>query len=119
MFQKRIKLVAKADFEAVREDITEGVVGFPLVPGLSAQTKITLTQVEPKGEFSEHRDEYHHVLYFISGNGVGWLDKEVTVTLMSTGSALVQGAKDEGDALFIYKQVLTQASDSDDTDEWT
>ncbi len=47
------------------------------------------------------------------------LDEEVTVTLMSTGSALVQGAKDEEEALFVYKQFLTQASNSDDTDEWT
>ncbi|MFO7835192.1 MAG: cupin domain-containing protein [Candidatus Thorarchaeota archaeon] len=74
MFQKLIKEVNKGDFTVVREEITEGIVGFPLVSGLASGTKITLTQVEPKGEFSEHRDDYHHVLYFISGNGVGWLD---------------------------------------------
>lgn len=74
VFQKRIKLVTKADFKVVREEFTEGVVGFPLAPGLSSGTKITLTRVKPQGEFSEHRDDYYHVLYFISGNGVGWLD---------------------------------------------
>jgi len=74
MLQKRIKLIAKSDFEVVRDEITEGVFGFPLVPALSSGTKITLTRVKPQGEFSEHRDDYYHVLYFISGNGVGWLD---------------------------------------------
>lgn len=76
MFQKRIKLVTKTDFEIVRDEITEGVVGFPLVPALSSGLKITLTKVDPQGEFSEHRDDYHHVLYFISGNGVGWVEGE-------------------------------------------
>ncbi|MBD3158515.1 MAG: cupin domain-containing protein [Candidatus Lokiarchaeota archaeon] len=76
MFQKEIELVTKTDFEVVRDEITEGVVGFPLVTAFSSGTKVTLTRVKPQGEFSEHRDDYHHVLYFISGNGVGWLEDE-------------------------------------------
>ncbi len=76
MVQIRIKDLVDEDLQTVREDITSGVHGLPIVPMLNSGVKVTLTRVKPGGEFPLHKDEYHHVLYFISGRGVGWLENE-------------------------------------------
>jgi mannose-6-phosphate isomerase-like protein (cupin superfamily) len=51
----------------VRPAITEGVFGRTL---MSDGTKIVLTRVAPGGKFSNHRDNYDHLFYFLSGQGI-------------------------------------------------
>lgn len=41
-----------------------------LIPKDWSNVKILLTKVEPKGIFPLHIDDYHHVFYFIEGEGV-------------------------------------------------
>ncbi|TFG03582.1 cupin domain-containing protein [Candidatus Thorarchaeota archaeon] len=76
MFEKRIEDLPEMDFRGIREDVASKVFGCTLVPTMASGIKITLTRVEPQGEFSTHKDQYHHVLYFLSGHGVGWLDSD-------------------------------------------
>ncbi len=76
MFQRRIYDIADEDFASVREDLTRSVYGLPLAPNLESGTRITLTTVHPNGEFFSHKDEYHHVFYFIDGKGIGWIGDE-------------------------------------------
>jgi mannose-6-phosphate isomerase-like protein (cupin superfamily) len=60
-------------WEKIRPDITAGVLGSRLIPkGVDVQA-VTLTRVEPRGEFSIHADKYHHVFLFLEGHGEGWL----------------------------------------------
>ena len=74
--KNRIFDISDLDFAAVRKDLTNGVYGSSLISNELSTTKVTLTKVEPNGEFSTHIDDYHHVLYFIKGDGVGWLGDE-------------------------------------------
>jgi mannose-6-phosphate isomerase-like protein (cupin superfamily) len=74
--EHRIYDIEEQDFAVTRRSLAEGVSGLSLIPRELANFKLTLTKVEPGGKFSTHRDEYHHVLYFISGIGIGWLEEE-------------------------------------------
>jgi len=65
----RVYQIEYNKLEVVREDITKGIAGFSLIPSGMKATKVVLTTVEPYGEFSLHQDQYHHILYFISGTG--------------------------------------------------
>ena len=47
-----------------------------LLPIDWSKVKILLTKVEPGGEFPEHIDNYHHVMYFIKGEGKAILDRK-------------------------------------------
>ena len=72
----RIRDITDQEFVATRKDLTKGVYGLPLVSKDLSITKVTLTKVTPNGEFSTHIDEYHHIFYFIKGQGVGQLGNE-------------------------------------------
>ena len=55
------------EWQPVRPDVTRGVEGKTLLAG---EVKIVITRVIPGGGFLEHRDEYGHLFYFFSGEGM-------------------------------------------------
>jgi quercetin dioxygenase-like cupin family protein len=57
----------------VRPEITNGIVGKSLLDG---KIKTVLTRVEPGGKFKVHSDKYSHLFYFISGEGLVWVQKQ-------------------------------------------
>jgi len=59
--------VTSLEWQPVRPDVAESVFGKTL---LADGVKIVLTRVEPGGKFSVHRDDYDHLFYFFSGQGV-------------------------------------------------
>jgi quercetin dioxygenase-like cupin family protein len=63
-------------WESTRPDITIGVLGSRVIPKGADVHSVTLTRVEPKGEFSIHADDYNHVFLFLKGKGEGWLGDE-------------------------------------------
>ena len=76
MFQSCIYDLSEASFHPTRKDIAEHVAGVNLIPDGLSDVKIAITQVESGGEFPQHKDPYHHIFYFISGTGIGWVGKE-------------------------------------------
>ncbi|MGE5265299.1 MAG: cupin domain-containing protein [Acidobacteriota bacterium] len=54
------------EWRPVRPEITQGVFGRTL---LGENVKTVLTRVAPGGKFRLHRDKYHHLFYFLSGEG--------------------------------------------------
>ncbi|UCE11511.1 MAG: cupin domain-containing protein [Candidatus Thorarchaeota archaeon] len=74
--RKRVYDVEERDLKATRPSHTEGIMGVPLIPEGVTKVTVTLTQVAPGGKFTSHRDDYHHVFYFISGHGKGWIGDE-------------------------------------------
>jgi quercetin dioxygenase-like cupin family protein len=74
--ERRVYDIEKQDFAVTRRSLAEGISGLSLIPTNLTNIKLTLTKVEPGGKFSLHKDEYHHVLYFLSGTGIGWLEEE-------------------------------------------
>ena len=60
----------------IREDVTSLVYGKSIIPEDWSNVKISITKVDPKGEFSNHIDSYHHVFYFIKGKGIGYINDE-------------------------------------------
>ena len=71
-----IKNLDDLDWKETRSDITTRVYGKSLLPKDWTKVKMTITKVEPGGKFPIHKDNYHHVFYFISGSGKGILEKE-------------------------------------------
>ncbi len=61
--------IEDAAWTPVREDLTEGIAGIRLVPDHESGMTVTVTKVQVGGNFSAHRDPYHHVLYFLQGRG--------------------------------------------------
>jgi quercetin dioxygenase-like cupin family protein len=57
----------------LRPDVTTKIFGAPLVSGDKGSSAVTLTKVEPGGEFVPHKDSYGHILYFAQGTGEGRL----------------------------------------------
>ncbi len=55
------------EWQAVRPELTRGVYGRTLYDD---GVKVVLTRVAPGGIFRTHRDDYGHVFYFLSGEGV-------------------------------------------------
>jgi quercetin dioxygenase-like cupin family protein len=76
MIKKFIGIVEEHDFTPVRKSVTSGVLGRSLIPDGVSNVKVTLTRVSPKGKFSLHRDDYHHVIYVIKGEGEVNLEDE-------------------------------------------
>ena len=65
--------VAALEWQPVRPDVARGVEGKTLLAG---EVKIVLTRVMPGGGFSEHRDDYGHLFYFLDGKGVVHVGEE-------------------------------------------
>ncbi len=57
----------------VRPEIASGIAGKSL---LNEKVKAVLTRVEPGGKFRVHSDKYSHLFYFLSGEGLVWVNKE-------------------------------------------
>ena len=60
-------------WQPVRPGLAQGVEGKTL---LSDGIKVVLTRVAPGGRFTHHRDDYGHLFYFITGQGLVSLDEE-------------------------------------------
>lgn len=54
----------------MRPELTQGIAGASLLAGAHLVISLTVTRVEPGGEFKAHQDSYHHLLYFFKGEGV-------------------------------------------------
>jgi len=65
--------VTELEWQPVRPDAAHGVYGKTL---LADGVKIVLTRVAPGGGFSLHRDDYGHLLYFLSGEGTVWVGED-------------------------------------------
>jgi mannose-6-phosphate isomerase-like protein (cupin superfamily) len=74
--QVRIYDLYLKDWSRIREDLTEQVYGKSLIPKDWSNVAISLTKVEPNGEFRNHIDSYHHVFYFMKGTGTGYINNE-------------------------------------------
>jgi mannose-6-phosphate isomerase-like protein (cupin superfamily) len=60
-------------WQLVRPNLAHDVEGKTLVAdGL----KVILARVAPGGRFTHHRDDYGHLFYFLSGQGLVWLGEE-------------------------------------------
>jgi quercetin dioxygenase-like cupin family protein len=64
--------VTELEWQPVRPDAAHGVYGKTL---LVDGVKIVLTRVAPGGGFSMHRDDYGHLFYFLSGEGLVWVEE--------------------------------------------
>ena len=73
MIQTRIYELGEKEWTITRQDLTKRIFGKSLIPEEWTQVKLVLTKVEPGGEFSLHKDSYHHVfsqyciLHFFAG----------------------------------------------------
>ena len=65
--------VAALEWQPIRPDVARGVFGKTLLAG---EVKIVLTRVAPGGRFDLHRDDYAHLFYFLSGQGIVWVDDQ-------------------------------------------
>jgi len=74
--QVRIYDLQLKDWSRIREDLTEQVYGKSLIPKDWSKVTISLTKVEPNGEFRSHIDSYHHIFYFMKGIGTGYINNE-------------------------------------------
>ena len=73
MKQKFIMDWSELVWEPTRPDIASQVLGSGLVAKEADILSVTITRVEPNGEFSIHADNHHHVFLFLEGYGEGWL----------------------------------------------
>ncbi|MHA1244443.1 MAG: cupin domain-containing protein [Candidatus Heimdallarchaeota archaeon] len=62
------------DWNKVRPDIAKNILSKSLLPKEWSNTKMVFTKVLPNGEFTDHIDDYHHVLLFLKGTGVVKID---------------------------------------------
>lgn len=63
----QIREVASIEWEPVRPEVTHDIFGRTL---MADGVKVVLTRVAPGGEFRTHRDQYGHLFYFLSGEGI-------------------------------------------------
>jgi len=61
---------ASLEWEPVRPDVARGVYGKTL---LVDGVKLALTRVAVGGRFDMHQDNYGHLFYFLSGEGLVWV----------------------------------------------
>ena len=66
----------KAEWKVIREGFTKGVFGKPLNGNKMTESKMLIFKVTPGGVFPPHIDPYHHMFYYLEGQGVGSFDKE-------------------------------------------
>jgi quercetin dioxygenase-like cupin family protein len=57
--------------------LTKGIRGKALAPKGTKDMDVTVTKVEPGGEFALHDDPYHHVFYVVQGKGEVCLGEDV------------------------------------------
>lgn len=76
MKEGRIYDIDEKEFVRIRSDVTKGVFGKQLIPPSLSNVRLSMTYVKPDGEFPLHIDDYHHVLYFLQGRGIGWINEK-------------------------------------------
>ena len=59
-----------------RKDLTSKILTKELAPKNIKIEKMVLTKVEPGGIFKAHVDNYHHIFYFLTGNGKLMIDNK-------------------------------------------
>jgi quercetin dioxygenase-like cupin family protein len=64
---------ASVPWQPVRPSVAQGVEGKTLT---GDGVKVVLTRVRPGGRFTHHRDDYGHLFYFMSGEGLVSLGDE-------------------------------------------
>ena len=65
--------VTTREWQEVRPDVARRVWGKTL---LKDKMTVTLTRVLPGGGFSTHQDDYDHLFFFLSGEGVVQVGEE-------------------------------------------
>lgn len=75
--ENRIYILRERGWESLRPSLTRGITAAGLIPEGHTNVTVSITRVEPSGEFRPHADEYHHVLYFMDGIGEVELDGKV------------------------------------------
>ena len=71
-----IKTIDSINWESVRPEVTHDIFGKTL---MDDGVKAVLTRVAPGGEFKNHRDQYGHLFYFLSGEGTISVDNKQTI----------------------------------------
>ena len=69
---------ASLEWETVRPDVAHEVYGKTL---LANGVKLVLTRVAVGGRFDMHQDNYGHLFYFLSGEGLVWVQDKRFKTL--------------------------------------
>jgi quercetin dioxygenase-like cupin family protein len=64
------------NWEPVRPEVTHDIFGKTL---MDDGIKAVLTRVAPGGEFKNHRDQYGHLFYFLSGEGTISVEDKQTI----------------------------------------
>ncbi|MFQ5980077.1 MAG: cupin domain-containing protein [Candidatus Heimdallarchaeota archaeon] len=77
MIKNRVYDLHGVEWKPIRGDLAKKVFGKTLIPERLEEVQIVWTKVEPDGEFPRHKDPYHHILYFLIGQGEGWLGDEI------------------------------------------
>ncbi len=101
---------AQLEWEPVRPDVAHGVYGKTL---LSDGIKVVLTRVAVDGRFDMHRDSYGHLFYFLSGEGLVWVeDKQFKavpglVVRVTTGELHAYENTDNQDLMLISVNLTT------------
>ncbi len=65
----RIYDLPATDWPPLRPEATSGVNGWSLLPAGWRAEKIVIARMAPGGSFAPHRDPYHHVFWFLAGEG--------------------------------------------------
>lgn len=103
---------ASLEWEPVRPDVASGVYGKTL---LADGIKIALTRVTVNGKFDMHQDNYGHLFYFLSGEGlVSVEDKQYQavsglVVRVAAGEAHAYENKGNQDLMLISVNIPTSA----------
>ena len=104
--------IASLEWEPVRPDVAHGVYGKTL---LADGIKIVLTRVTVSGRFDMHQDNYGHLFYFLSGEGLVWIkDKQFRVVpglvvRVPTGEPHAYENKGNQDLMLISVNIPTSA----------
>ena len=64
-----VKELSSDDWKLNKKKLPKMLVN-SILPADWSNVKILLTKVEPQGIFPLHIDDYHHVFYFIEGEGI-------------------------------------------------
>ena len=75
--EPRLYDLAAEEWPLLRPDCTRAVAACSLLPAGWRAEKIAVARVAPGGEFFPHRDAYHHVFWFLAGEGEGRLGEDL------------------------------------------
>ncbi len=111
---KRVYHLEASDWNAVRPEVTRGILGKSLLPKGAKDVEVTVTKVQPHGGFSLHRDSYHHVLYILQGRGEVRLGDDVypigpdTIVEVPAGEAHAYSNKGDAEMVLLTLNISVQ-----------